>query len=57
MTSIARRTMRIAVGLPLAHIAFGLVKLLGYGEMEAVNLFAVDLVILAVLAAASRRGR
>lgn len=47
-------TMRIAVGLVLAHIAFGLVKLVGYGETEAVGIFAVDLVILAVLAAASR---
>lgn len=47
-------TMRIAVGLVLAHIAFGLVKLVGYGETESVGIFAVDLLILAVLAAASR---
>ncbi|MDQ3371243.1 MAG: hypothetical protein M3482_00780 [Actinomycetota bacterium] len=50
-------TMRIAVGLVLAHVVFGLVKLVGYGETEALGLFGVDLVILAVLAAASRPGR
>lgn len=50
-------TMRIAVGLVLAHVAFGLVKLVGYGETEALGLFGVDLVILAVLAAASRPRR
>lgn len=47
-------TMRIAVGLVLAHVAFGLVKLVGYGETEAVGMFGVDLLILVVLAAASR---
>lgn len=47
-------TMRIAVGLVLAHVAFGLVKLVGYGETEVVGFFAVDPLILAVLAAASR---
>jgi len=50
-------TMRIAVGLVLAHVIFGLVKLVGYGETEALGLFGVDLVILAVLAAASRSRR
>ena len=50
-------TMRIAVGLVLAHVVFGLVKLVGYGETEALGLFGVDLVILAVLAAASRSRR
>ena len=50
-------TMRIAVGLVLAHVAFGLVKLVGYGETEALGLFGVDLVILAVLATASRSRR
>ncbi len=53
----APRTIRIAVGLVLAHVVFGLVKLVGYGETEALGLFGVDLVILAVLAAASRPGR
>ncbi len=47
-------TMRIAVGLVLAHVAFGLVKLVGYGETESVGIFAFDLVLLAVLAAANR---
>jgi hypothetical protein len=46
--------MRIAVGLVLAHVAFGLVKLVGYGETESVGIFAFDLVLLAVLAAANR---
>jgi hypothetical protein len=50
-------TMRIAVGLVLAHVVFGLVKLVGYGETEALGLFGVDLVILAVLATASRSRR
>lgn len=47
-------TMRMAYGLVLAHVAFGLVKLLGYGETESVGIFAADLLVLAVLAAASR---
>jgi hypothetical protein len=50
-------TMRIAVGLVLAHVAFGLVKLVGYGETEAVGMFGVDVLILAVLAAAGRSRR
>ena len=50
-------TMRMAFGLVLAHVAFGLVKLVGYGETEAVGFFAVDLLILAVLALASRPRR
>jgi hypothetical protein len=36
------------------YVAFGLVKLLGYGETESVGIFAADLLVLAVLAAASR---
>jgi hypothetical protein len=50
-------TMRIAVGLVLAYVAFGLVKLVGYGETEAVGMFGVDVLILAVLAAAGRSRR
>jgi hypothetical protein len=50
-------TMRIAVGLVLAHVAFGVVKLVGYGETEAVGFFAVDLLILAVVTAANRSRR
>lgn len=47
-------TMRMAFGLVLAHIAFGLVKLVGYGETESVGIFAVDLLVLAALGLASR---
>ena len=47
----------MAYGLVLAHVAFGLVKLVGYGETEALGLFAVDLLILAVLGLASRSRR
>ena len=48
-------TMRMAYGLVLAHVVFGVVKLVGYGETEAVGIFAADLLILAVLAAAGRQ--
>ena len=47
-------TMRIAYGLVLAHVAFGLVKLIGYGETESLGIFVVDFLVLAVLALASR---
>ncbi|MDQ3409801.1 MAG: hypothetical protein M3469_07465 [Actinomycetota bacterium] len=50
-------TMRIAVGLVLAHVVFGVVKLVGYGETEAVGFFAVDPLMLAVLTAANRPRR
>ncbi len=50
----AQGTMRMAYGLVLAHVVFGLVKLLGYGETESVGIFAADLLVLAVLAVASR---
>lgn len=45
-----RRTRWLARGFVLAHIAFGLVKLVGYGETEALAFFAVDLLLLGLLA-------
>ncbi len=50
-------TLRIATGLVLAHVVFGSVKLVAYGETEALVLFGADLLILAVLAAAARERR
>lgn len=51
------RTLRLAQGLVLAHVAFGLVKLIGYGEEESVVFFAQDAVLLALLAVAGRGRR
>lgn len=50
------RTLRIAAGLLLAHIVFGLIKLVGYDETEALGLFVVDLILLALLALTLRGG-
>lgn len=47
-------TLRIASGLVLAHIVFGIIKLVGYEETESLGFFAVDLVLLALLALTSR---
>lgn len=52
-----RRTVRLAQGFVLAHVAFGLVKLIGYGETESVFFFAQDALLLALLALAGRRSR
>ncbi len=49
-----RRTLRLARGFVIAHIAFGLVKYFGYGETEAVGFFALDLLVLGLLAVAGR---
>lgn len=50
-----RRSVRIAQGFVLAHVVFGLVKLIGYGETSAVVFFAQDAVLLTLLALAGRR--
>jgi hypothetical protein len=42
------------IGAWALAMGLGLVKLLGYGETESVGIFAADLLVLAVLAAASR---
>ena len=52
-----RRTVRLAQGFVIAHVVFGLVKLIGYGETESVFFFAQDAVLLALLAVAGRRHR
>lgn len=49
-----RRTLQLARGLVLAHVAFNLVKLVGYGESEAVTFFVIDAVLLGVLALVRR---
>ena len=49
--------LRAAVALVLAHVAFGVVKLAGYGESEAVGMFGADLLLLAALALAARGAR
>jgi hypothetical protein len=49
-----RRTVHLAQGLVLAHVAFGLVKLFGYGETESVFFFAQDALLLALLFLAGR---
>lgn len=51
-----RRSVLMAQGFVLAHVVFGLVKLIGYGETSAaVVFFAQDAVLLALLALAGRR--
>lgn len=52
-----RRTLWLARGLVIAHIAFGLVKLIGYGETETVGFFAFDLLLLGLLAVGGRSRR
>ena len=47
-------TLRIAGGLVVAHIVFGLVKLVGYEETESLGIFVADIVLLALLALTSR---
>jgi hypothetical protein len=39
----------------IAHIVFGLVKLVGYGETEAIGFFAFDLLLPGLLALVGRR--
>lgn len=51
------RTVYLAQGLVLAHVVFGLVKLIGYGETESIFFFAQDAVLLALLVVAGRRHR
>jgi hypothetical protein len=49
------RLLRLAAGLLVADVAFSLVKLTAYDEPEALGFMAVDLVLLALLAAVARR--
>ena len=49
------RTAVVTSALLLVEIVFSFVKLLGYGEPEAVGFMAVDLVLLGLLAVAARR--
>lgn len=51
------RSVRIAQGFVLAHVLFGLVKLLGYGETSAVVFFAQDALLFVLLALAGRGAR
>ena len=41
----------------LLDLAFGLVKLIGYGEQEALGFMATTVVLMALLAAVARQGR
>lgn len=49
-----RRTLLLARGFVIAHIVFGLVKLVGYGETETVGFFVFDLLLLGLLAVVRR---
>lgn len=49
-----RRSVRLALGAVLSHVAFGVLKYVGYGETEAVGFFAFDLLLLALLAVLAR---
>ena len=51
------RTAVVTSALLLVEIVFSFVKLFVYDEPEAVGFMAVDLVLLALLAVAARRGR
>lgn len=53
-THASPRMVGFAVAIVAIHIVFGLVKLVGYGETESVPFFAVDLVILGLLAFSQR---
>lgn len=46
---------RLAIGLVLSHLVFGLVKLLGYGETESWLIGAFDVAALVLLALARPR--
>jgi hypothetical protein len=52
-----RRIAVVTAALLLVEIAFSFVKLIGYDEPEAVGFMAVDLVLLVLLAVATRRRR
>ena len=53
---LGERTCRVwlALGAVLSHVAFGVLEDVGYGETEAVGFFAVDLLLLALLAVLAR---
>jgi hypothetical protein len=50
----AARDLRLATPAVAAHMAFGVLKVVAYGESAALVFLAVDVVILALLAAARR---
>lgn len=52
---VSARALRLTVGLIVAHVVFSVVKIVGYSETEAVTFLAVDVVVLALLAASRRR--
>jgi FtsH-binding integral membrane protein len=49
------RAVGVSAALVVAHIVFGMVKLIGYDETESVPFFVADLIILACLALSRRR--
>ncbi len=49
-----RHTLWLARGLVIAHLVFGLVKLVGYGETEGIIFMVLDLLILGLLAVTPR---
>lgn len=53
--SVSVRALRLTVGLIVAHIVFSAIKIVGYSETEVVTFLAVDVVVLALLAASRRR--
>jgi hypothetical protein len=50
------RSLRLTAALVGVHVAYSLIKLVGYDETEVIAFFAVDALILALLAAAGRAG-
>jgi hypothetical protein len=55
LAAALRGDRRLAVAAVAAHIAFGLLKVVAYGEGAAAVFIAADLVVLALLAAGRRR--
>lgn len=55
LTGPDARVRRAARGLLALHVVFGLVKLVAYGEQEALPFVAVDLVALALLGTRAAR--
>lgn len=49
--------VRLGYWMLASHVAFGLVKLVGYGETESIGLFVVDFVVAGLLLAGSRQRR
>ena len=55
--SVDRRTVLVTSGLLAVEVVFSIVKLFVYDEPEALGFMAVDVVLLALLAVATRRRR